>query len=91
MGYFQRMKKNPLLARAIAITIEQIRNEREMSKALLADLADIQRCYLFDILNEKKCPTLKAIFALCEALQIHPVDVIRLVTEHMEAEDIPPK
>ena len=78
------MKIHPHLSEAIAKTIEMIREERKMSKTSLADFADIERCYLLDILKGRKRPTLNAIFSLCEALQVHPVEFIRMVTDVME-------
>ncbi len=78
------MKIHPHLSEAIAKAIEIIREERKMSKTSLADFADIERCYLLDILKGRKRPTLNAIFSLCEALQVHPVEFIRMVTDEME-------
>jgi transcriptional regulator with XRE-family HTH domain len=78
------MKIHPHLSEAIAKVIEIIREERKMSKTSLADFADIERCYLLDILKGRKRPTLNAIFSLCEALQVHPVEFIRMVTDEME-------
>lgn len=78
------MKIHPHLSEAIAKVIEIIREEKKMSKTSLADFADIERCYLLDILKGRKRPTLNAIFSLCEALQVHPVEFIRMVTDEME-------
>lgn len=78
------MKIHPHLSEAIAKPIEIIREERKMSKTSLADFADIERCYLLDILKGRKRPTLNAIFSLCEALQVHPVEFNRMVTDEME-------
>lgn len=79
-----RMKIHPHLSEAIAKAIEIIRKDQNMSKSSLADFAEIERCYLLDILKGKKRPTLNVIFSICGALQIHPIEFIRLVTEEME-------
>ena len=55
-----------------------------MSKSLLADYADIQRCYLRQIEQAKKNPSVSVIFSICEALEIHPADFFRMVTDEME-------
>ena len=78
------MKNYPHLSEAIGNVVEILRNEREMSKSSLADYADMQRCYLLDILKGRKKPTMNAIFSLCEALQVHPAEFVRMVVENID-------
>jgi len=78
------MINNPELSESIAYVIEKIREEKGMSKSLLADCADIQRCYLRHITQAKKNPSINVLFSICEALEVHPVDFFRMVTDEME-------
>jgi len=78
------MTKYPYLSESIAHVIEVIREEKGMSKSSLADYADIQRCYLRHIVQGKKKPSVNVIFSICEALEVHPVDFFRMVTDEME-------
>ena len=78
------MKNYPHLSEAIGNVVEILRNDREMSKSSLADYSDIQRCYLLEILKGKKKPTLNVIFSICEALQVHPAEFVRMVVENIE-------
>lgn len=78
------MINNPDLSKSIAYVIERIREEKGMSKSLLADCADIQRCYLRQIEQAKKNPSVGVLFSICEALEVHPVDFFRMVTDEME-------
>lgn len=78
------MTNHPYLSEAIAHVIEIIREEKEMSKSSLADYADIQRCYLRQIVQAKKKPSVNVIFSICEALEVHPVEFFRMVTDEME-------
>ena len=82
--YAHGMINNPELLKSIAYIIEKIREEKGMSKSLLADCADIQRCYLRQIEQAKKNPSVAVLFSICEALDIHPVDFFRMVTDEME-------
>ena len=77
------MRVYPGLSEAVAEVIEILRKERKMTKTALADFAGIERCYLLDILNGKKKPTLNIIFSICDALHIHPNQFINLVTNKM--------
>jgi transcriptional regulator with XRE-family HTH domain len=77
------MRVYPHLAEAIANTLELFRNKKGLSKSALSDLADIERCYLRDIVKGNRKPTVNTIFCLCEALQIDPVDFIKEVIEEL--------
>ena len=82
--YPRTMKLYPHLAKAIANTLESIRNEKMMSKSSLADFVDIERCYLRDIEKGNRKPTVNTIFCLCEALQIDPVAFFKMVVKEIE-------
>ena len=78
------MKNYPHLSKSIGKVIEILRIERGMSKSALADYADIQRCYLLEILNGKKNPTMNVVYSICEALQIDPVEFVCMVNEEIK-------
>jgi len=78
------MREYPFLSEAISYVLENLRQERSMSKSALADFAAIQRKYLFEIEQGTKKPTVNAIFSLCEALQVEPDEFFRQVVAHMK-------
>jgi transcriptional regulator with XRE-family HTH domain len=61
------MRIYPHLAKATANTLELFRNKKGMSKASLADFADIERCYVRDIEKGNRKPTVNTIYCICEA------------------------
>ena len=71
------------MAKAIANTIELLRNEKGMSKSSLADFADIERGYVRDIEKGNRKPTVNTVFCICEALQIDPVDFFSAVVNEI--------
>ena len=81
--YRLNMRAYPHLARAIAHTLELLRNQRGMSKSSLADFASIERCYVRDIEKGNRKPTVNTVFCICEALQIDPVDFFTVVVKEI--------
>lgn len=78
------MKDYPYLSQALGKVIEIIRNERKISKVRLADFSCLERRYLREIeLGEKK-PTVNAIYSICDALGVSPVEFFRRVEEERE-------
>ena len=78
------MKNHLFLSEALAYVIETTRKERAMTKTALADFADMQPCYLREILKGKKKPTVNTIFAICGALQIEPGEFFSKVAERIK-------
>lgn len=78
------MKMYPHLAKAIANTLESLRNGKRMSKSSLADFADIERCYVRDIEKGNRKPTVNTIFCICEALQADPVEFFQAVVSEIK-------
>ena len=78
------MKAYPHLAAALSKVIEIIRKEKRMTKSSLADFACLERRYLREIELEMKKPTVNAIFSICDALQVHPLEFFRRVMEEIE-------
>ena len=66
------MKNCPNLLEALAITVEAIRKERKLTK---------QDCYVRGITKGRRNPTITALYAICEALNVSPVEFFRRVEE----------
>lgn len=73
------MKIYPHLAEAIAITLELLRKEKNMSKSALADFSDVERGYVRGIEQGKRKPTVNTVYCMCDAMQIDPVDFFKKV------------
>lgn len=78
------MREYPHLSESISYVLEKFRLERGMSKSALADFATLQRKYLFEIEHGSKKPTVNAVFALCEALQVEPDEFFRQVVARIK-------
>jgi transcriptional regulator with XRE-family HTH domain len=78
------MRNYPHLADAIANTLKLFRQNKAMSKASLADFADIERGYVRDIEKGNRKPTMNTIFCICEALQIDPVGFFAEIVKEIE-------
>lgn len=78
------MKIQPHLAEAIAEVIEILRKEKGMTKSSLADFACLERRYLREIEQTTKKPTVNAIYSICEALRVHPLEFFQRVTAEIE-------
>ena len=75
------MREYPYLAQAMGNIIEVIRKERKMTKSALAEFAWLERRYLREIEQGEKKPTVNAIYSICEALRLSPVEFFRRVEE----------
>ena len=85
------MKTYPHLLEATGITIEKIRKERKMTKTALADFSDLQDCYVRGIIKGKRNPTITAIYSICEALGLSPLEFFKRVTDELNELNTPPK
>lgn len=56
-----------------------------MTKTALASFSDLQDCYIRGIIKGKRNPTITALYSICEALDIPPLEFFQRVTEEMEA------
>ena len=85
------MKTYPRLLEATGITIEKIRKERKMTKTALADFSDLQDCYVRGIIKGKRNPTITAIYSICEALGLSPLEFFKRVTDELNGLNKPRK
>ena len=85
------MKTYPRLLEATGITIEKIRKERKMTKTALADFSDLQDCYVRGIIKGKRNPTITAIYSICEALGLYPLEFFKRVTDELNELNKPRK
>ena len=85
------MKTYPHLLEATGITIEKIRKERKMTKTALADFSDLQDCYVRGIIKGKRNPTITAIYSICEALGLSPLEFFKWVTDELNELNKPRK
>lgn len=75
------MKEYPYLSQAIGNTIEIFRKNKRMTKSALADFACLERRYLREIECCEKKPTVNAIYSICEALEVSPLEFFERVEE----------
>ncbi|WP_291356686.1 helix-turn-helix transcriptional regulator [Desulfovibrio sp.] len=61
--------------------IEVLRKDRRLTKSALAEFAWLERRYLREIERGEKKPTVNAIYSICEALRVSPVEFFRLVED----------
>ncbi|MBQ4133582.1 MAG: helix-turn-helix transcriptional regulator [Desulfovibrionaceae bacterium] len=78
------MKEYPYLSQAIGNAIEIFRNDKRMTKSALADFSCLERKYLREIECGEKRPTVNAVYSICEALNISPLEFFRKVEEERE-------
>jgi len=75
------MKEYPYLSLAIGNAIEIFRQERGMTKSALAEFAWLERRYLREIEEGDKKPTVNAVYSICEALGVSPLEFFQKVEE----------
>ena len=78
------MKEYPYLSQAIGNTIEILRKDRGMTKSALAEFAWLERRYLLEIERGDKKPTVNAVYSICEARRVSPLDFFRKVEDERE-------
>lgn len=78
------MKEYPYLSQALSQSIELIRRKRKISKVRLADFSCLERRYLREIELGTKKPTVNAIYSICEALDISPIEFFSIVEEERD-------
>ena len=78
------MREYPHLLEALAITIEKLRKERKLTKMALANFSDLQDCYIRGITKGRRNPTITAVYAICDALGMTPMEFFRRVSAEME-------
>ncbi len=55
-----------------------------MTKSALAEFAWLERRYLLEIERGDKKPTVNAVYSICEALRVSPLDFFRKVEDERE-------
>ena len=75
------MKEYPYLSQAIGNTIEIFRKDKGMTKSTLAEFAWLERRYLREIEQGNKKPTVNAVYSICEALNVAPLEFFRKVED----------
>ncbi len=78
------MKDYPYLSTAVARVLIRKREEARLSKRRTADDAQIERVYLIHLERGERRPTLNAIFHLCDALHVTPLEFLKEVMDEME-------
>ena len=75
------MREYPDLAEALSHVIEIYRKDSHMTKTALADFSGLERRYLLEIERGAKKPTVNAIYSICDALGVSPVEFFAKVEE----------
>lgn len=75
------MREYPYLAAALSHIIEIYRKNSHMTKTALADFSGLERRYLLEIEWGTKKPTVNAVYSICEALGVSPVEFFEKVEE----------
>jgi transcriptional regulator with XRE-family HTH domain len=83
--YSDKMREYPYLVEALAITVEKLRKERKLTKTALANFSDLQERYIRGIIKGERNPTVTAIYAICEALDLPPGRFFDKVSAEMES------
>lgn len=78
------MEDYPLLNQALANVLKARREELNLSKRKLAEMARLERVYLIQLEKAEKRPTVNALFLLSEALGIKPSKMLLAVEKEME-------
>lgn len=84
MAYSMEMEDYPLLKRAFANVLKAKREELNLSKLKLAQMAKLERMYLIQLEKGDKRPTVNALFYLSEAFGLKPSEMLALVEEEIE-------
>jgi len=75
------MREYPELLPALAAAVEKLRRERKLTKLSLAVAADLQDCYVRGITKGRRNPTITAIYSICDALNVSPLEFFHAVEE----------
>ncbi|MDR3320222.1 MAG: helix-turn-helix domain-containing protein [Desulfovibrio sp.] len=78
------MKEYPYLSQAIGNSIEIFRKNNMMTKSSLAEFAWLERRYLRKIEQGDKRPTVNAVYSICEALNVAPLEFFKKMEEEIE-------
>ena len=62
-----------------------------MTKTALAAFSDLQDCYVRGIIKGKRNPTITAIYSICEALGLSPLEFFKRVTVELNGLNKPRK
>lgn len=71
-------KEYPYLAQATGNTGEEFRKERRLTKSALEEFAWFDRRYLCEIGRGREKTTVNAIYGICVAPRVSPVEFFRL-------------
>ncbi len=80
------MEKYPNLMEALGKVVETLRKERKMTKTNLASFSGIQERYIRSITKGLGNPTICAIFRICDALGVSPIDFISKILDELSQE-----
>ena len=78
------MEDYPLLKRAFANVLKAKREELNLSKLRLAQMAKLERVYLIQLEKGDKRPTVNALFYLSTAFGLKPSEMLSMVEKEIE-------
>lgn len=78
------MKEYLYLSQALGNVIEAMRKEKKMTKSALAEFAWLERRYLREIEQDTKKPTVNAVYSICDALKVSPVEFFTMVDKEVK-------
>ena len=81
MLYAYGMEEYPFLNEAVASVLRTQREEHDLSKKRLSELAKIERAYITSLERGEKRPTLNVLFYLSDAFGLLPSDLVKLIEE----------
>ena len=64
--------------------IQQYRENKRLSQEVVSGLADIGRTHLSAIERGVRKPTLETFFRLCDAMEIKPSEMMKLIEEEID-------
>ena len=65
----------------VGTAIQQYRESKKLSQEVVSGLADIGRTHLSAIERGVRKPTLQTFFKLCDAMEIKPSEMMKLIEE----------
>jgi len=66
------MQKGPSVEVIFGRVLRQVREEKKLTQEKLAELADVDRTYIYRLENGKRSPSLSIILRIAKALKISP-------------------
>lgn len=75
------MQKRPSVEAIFGKVLRQMREERGLTQEKMAELAEIDRTYIYRLENGLRSPSLDVIFRVADALDVSPAAILERVND----------